>query len=94
MSDRLYRYETLLGNLWSPMRSSAPDHNNLLVRTVVSMFSHSVLWRAYLKERMRLFGDLHRAPIGVEATSYMMCCTELGVMALQGGPCMYVWSHI
>ena len=28
---------TLLGNLWSPMRSSAPAHNNLLVRTVVSI---------------------------------------------------------
>ena len=38
---------TLLGNLRSPMRSSAPNHNNLLVRTVVSMLSHR---------------DLHRAP--------------------------------
>ena len=37
---------TLLGNLWSPMRSSAPNHNNLLVRTVVSMLSHSVRWLA------------------------------------------------
>ena len=40
----------LLSNLWSPMRSSAPDHNNLLVHTVVSMLSHSVRWRASLKE--------------------------------------------
>ena len=37
---------TFLGSLWSPMRSSAPDHNNLLMRTVVSMLSHSVRWRA------------------------------------------------
>ena len=36
---------TLLGNLWFPMRrSGAPDHNNLLVGTVVSMISHPVLW--------------------------------------------------
>ena len=33
---------TLLGNLWSSMRSSAPAHNNLLVRTVASMLSHWV----------------------------------------------------
>ena len=39
---------TLLGNLWSPMWSSAPDHSNLLVRTVVSMLPHSVHWRASL----------------------------------------------
>ena len=26
---------TLLGNLWSPMRSSAPAHNNLLVKILV-----------------------------------------------------------
>ena len=39
---------TLLGNLWSPMQSSAPAYSNLLVRTVVSMVSHSVRWRASL----------------------------------------------
>ena len=38
----------LLGNLWSPMQSSALDHNNLFVRTVFSMLSHSVRWRASL----------------------------------------------
>ena len=52
----------LLGNLWSPIRSSALDHNNLLVRTDVSMLSHSVRWRASLWERMGLFGELHQAP--------------------------------
>ena len=37
-----------LDNLWSPMRSSAPDHNNLLVRTAISMLSHSVRWMVSL----------------------------------------------
>ena len=54
--------KTLLGNLWSPMRSSAPDHNNLLVSTVVSMLSHLVRWKASLKKRVSLFGDLRQAP--------------------------------
>ena len=36
---------TLLGDLWSPMRSSACDHN-LLVRPVVSMLARSVCWTA------------------------------------------------
>ena len=53
---------TLLDNVWSLTRSSALDHNNLLVRTVVSILSHSVRWRASLQERVRLFGDLHEAP--------------------------------
>ena len=35
-----------LGNLWSPMQSSAPDHNNLLVPTVASILSHPVRWSA------------------------------------------------
>ena len=47
------------------MHSSDPDHNNHLVRTVFSMLSHSVRWRASLQERIRLFGDLHHAPIEV-----------------------------
>ena len=33
-----------LALLWSPMRSSAPDHNNLLVRTVDSTLSHPFRW--------------------------------------------------
>ena len=51
----------LFGNLWSPMRRSASDHDNLLVRTVVTMLLYSALWRASLKERVRLSGDLHQA---------------------------------
>ena len=39
---------TLLRNVWSPMQSSAPDHNNILVRTVVSMLLHSLHWKASL----------------------------------------------
>ena len=35
----------LLGNLWSPMRSSALDHSNLLVHTIVLTLSHSIRWR-------------------------------------------------
>ena len=77
---------TLLGNLWSPMRSSAPDHNNLLVRMVVSMLSHPVRWRASLDERIHLFGDLHQAP-WIRSNILWCVVWELGVVALQGGPC-------
>ena len=33
---------TLVGNLWSSMRSSAPDHNNVLVSKDSSILSHPV----------------------------------------------------
>ena len=41
---------TLLGNLWSPMRSSAPTTttSSCAIFTVVSMPSHRVRWRASL----------------------------------------------
>ena len=39
---------TLLGNLWSPLRSTATDHTNLLMRTVASILSRPVRSRASL----------------------------------------------
>ena len=39
---------SLLGGVWSSMRSSVPDHNNLFGRTVASILSHPVCWRASL----------------------------------------------
>ena len=59
---------TLLGNLllWSPMRSSAPNHNNLHVRTVLLRNSHRS--GASLQERTWSFDDWHQTPnIGFEA---------------------------
>ena len=53
---------TLSGNLWSLMRSRAPDHINLLVRKVASTLSHPIRWRTSLSQRMQLFSDLHQAP--------------------------------
>ena len=52
---------TLLGNMWSPMRTSAPDHNNFLVRTVTSIVSHPVRWMVSLEEGTRLLGGLNQA---------------------------------
>ena len=74
---------TLLGNLWSPMRSSAPAHNNLLVRRVVPMLSHSVRWRASLYEKMRLFGDLHQAPM---IRSKVLWCVVRSLATSDGPP--------
>ena len=39
---------TILDNLLSPIRTRAPDRNNLLVRTNGSILSHSVCWRVSL----------------------------------------------
>ena len=68
----LQLYMTILGNLWSPMRSSAPDHNNLLVRKVVLMLSHSVRWRR-LCRRGHVFLAICIMLIGFKATSYLWC---------------------
>ena len=51
-----------LGKRRSSTRMSAPPHNNLLVRTVVSILSQPVRWRARSYERVRWSRDLHQAP--------------------------------
>ena len=43
---------TLVGNLWIPMRSSAPDHDIMIVPTVALILSHPLHSRVCLDERM------------------------------------------
>ena len=50
---------TLLGNLWSPMRSSAPDHNNLLVpcrhlQRVYLTFTDSLRIQSWSQGRLKI----------------------------------------
>ena len=68
---------TLLGNLWSPMRSSAPEHNNFLVCTVVSIISHLVRWGGFCWTRCVCSATCTRL-LEFEATScdvlHRYCC--------------------
>ena len=48
LSLSLSPYMTLLVNLWSSTRCSAPAHNTLIVHTVAWILSHPIRWRASL----------------------------------------------
>ena len=78
---------TLLGNLWSPMQSSVPDHNNLLVRicsldtlTINSLESVFVGEGAVVRQ-------LAPGSKGFEAIAGDVCSAELIVVALNTGLC-------